>query len=282
MSNGYNNINNSLTGLSSINCDDLNTNSIETTLFQNIPSSYFSGIQSNIQAQINSIIVSGTGIQTIRVGTVTALAAGSTPTVTFTGTSVNLIINFGIPNGINGATGATGSTGSKGDKGDTGATGAAGSGALDVATLAALVITVAAIEAQLAVMEAEIAGVIADVTAVQAQITALEASITSIDASITNLETDVNALMGKTALQTCNGTTMTTFSDGLTATSLYADSLGLVGDMSCNNITSTGNINVGTSSASIHNINGQMVNINALSINLNGIVNYPFGYFAQW
>lgn len=52
---------------------------------------------------------------TIAAGTATSLPAGSTPTVTNTGTSSAAVFNFGIPKG------------DKGDKGDTGATGATGS-----------------------------------------------------------------------------------------------------------------------------------------------------------
>lgn len=57
---------------------------------------------------------------TIKVGKVTSLAAGATPTVTNTGTDAAAVLNFGIPKG------EKGDTGEKGDKGETGATGATG------------------------------------------------------------------------------------------------------------------------------------------------------------
>ncbi|WP_213805770.1 hypothetical protein [Granulicella sp. dw_53] len=66
---------------------------------------------------------------TITVGTVSSLPAGSTPTITNTGTSSAAVFSFGIPAGATGTkgdTGAAGSTGPTGPKGDTGATGATG------------------------------------------------------------------------------------------------------------------------------------------------------------
>lgn len=44
----------------------------------------------------------GNGSATIQVGTVTSLSAGSTPTVTNSGTNSNAIFNFGIPSGASG------------------------------------------------------------------------------------------------------------------------------------------------------------------------------------
>jgi len=49
---------------------------------------------------------------TVSVGTVTTLAAGSSATVTNSGTSQSAVLNFGIPQGVTGATGASGSGGS--------------------------------------------------------------------------------------------------------------------------------------------------------------------------
>ena len=60
---------------------------------------------------------------TIEIGTVTTGAAGSSATVTNTGTSENAILDFTIPRG---ATGATGAQGEQGPQGETGATGAQG------------------------------------------------------------------------------------------------------------------------------------------------------------
>lgn len=58
----------------------------------------------------------------ITAGDVTTLAAGSSATVTITGTTAAPVLNFGIPQGAKGSTGSKGSKGDKGDKGDTGIT----------------------------------------------------------------------------------------------------------------------------------------------------------------
>ena len=71
----------------------------------------------------------------ISVGTVTTLSAGSEATVVNSGTSMDAVLDFGIPQGATGATGpqgpqgetgATGATGPQGPKGDTGDTGPQG------------------------------------------------------------------------------------------------------------------------------------------------------------
>ena len=68
----------------------------------------------------------------ISIGSVTTLSAGSNATVVNSGTSMDAVLDFGIPQGATGATGPqgpqgeTGATGPQGPKGDTGATGATG------------------------------------------------------------------------------------------------------------------------------------------------------------
>lgn len=71
----------------------------------------------------------------ISIGTVTTLSAGSEATVVNSGTSMDAVLDFGIPQGATGATGpqgpqgetgATGATGPQGPKGDTGDTGPQG------------------------------------------------------------------------------------------------------------------------------------------------------------
>lgn len=71
----------------------------------------------------------------ISVGTVTTLSAGSNATVVNSGTSMDAVLDFGIPQGAKGdtgpqgpqgETGATGATGPQGPKGDTGDTGPQG------------------------------------------------------------------------------------------------------------------------------------------------------------
>lgn len=71
----------------------------------------------------------------ISIGTVTTLSAGSNATVINSGTSMDAVLDFGIPQGAKGdtgpqgpqgETGATGATGPQGPKGDTGDTGPQG------------------------------------------------------------------------------------------------------------------------------------------------------------
>ena len=68
----------------------------------------------------------------ISIGTVTTLSAGSNATVVNSGTSMDAVLDFGIPQGAKGDTGPqgpkgdTGATGPQGPKGDTGATGPQG------------------------------------------------------------------------------------------------------------------------------------------------------------
>lgn len=60
------------------------------------------------------------GETTVAVGTVSTGAAGSSVTVTNSGSSTAIVLNFGIPQGNLGATGSTGSTGATGPQGATG------------------------------------------------------------------------------------------------------------------------------------------------------------------
>lgn len=62
----------------------------------------------------------------ISIGTVTTLSAGSNATVINSGTSMDAVLDFGIPQGAKGDTGETGATGPQGPKGDTGDTGPQG------------------------------------------------------------------------------------------------------------------------------------------------------------
>ena len=62
----------------------------------------------------------------ISVGTVTTLSAGSNATVVNSGSSMDAVLDFGIPQGATGATGPQGPQGPKGDTGDTGPQGPQG------------------------------------------------------------------------------------------------------------------------------------------------------------
>lgn len=90
----------------------------------------FAGLYTCVGGVYVSISTSGTA--SITVGTVTGLAAGSSPTVTNSGTGATATFNFGIP------AGATGPTGPQGPTGATGPQGPAGTGS---ATLPAQVIS---------------------------------------------------------------------------------------------------------------------------------------------
>ena len=65
----------------------------------------------------------------ISIGTVTTLSAGSNATVVNSGTSMDAVLDFGIPQGPQGETGATGPAGPQGIQGETGPAGPAGSSA---------------------------------------------------------------------------------------------------------------------------------------------------------
>ena len=62
----------------------------------------------------------------ISIGTVTTLSAGSEATVVNSGTSMDAVLDFGIPQGPQGPQGETGATGPQGETGATGATGPQG------------------------------------------------------------------------------------------------------------------------------------------------------------
>lgn len=62
----------------------------------------------------------------ISIGTVTTLSAGSNATVVNSGTSMDAVLDFGIPQGAKGDTGDTGPAGPQGPQGETGATGPQG------------------------------------------------------------------------------------------------------------------------------------------------------------
>lgn len=62
----------------------------------------------------------------ISIGTVTTLSSGSNATVVNSGTSMDAVLDFGIPQGPQGETGASGPQGPKGDTGDVGPQGPKG------------------------------------------------------------------------------------------------------------------------------------------------------------
>lgn len=136
---------------------------------------------------------------TVTVGGTTTLAAGSSATVTNSGTSSAAVLNFGIPRGNKGDTGETGPQGPQGPQGPKGDPG-------EVTTLQ--------------MTEAIAASSAADLTAAALAATAYTdgaiATLTTtvidpLAADVGLLDDAVTALEGKTALQTCNGTTTTSF-----------------------------------------------------------------------
>ena len=116
--------------------DDMVVNSVTTNYLNSISAQTLSYLDatSSIQTQFNnqSQIISGiagatgTTYTSVSVGTTTTLTPGSSATVSNSGSPNNVILNFGIPQGISGSQGATGYTGPTGCTGYTGCTGAQG------------------------------------------------------------------------------------------------------------------------------------------------------------
>jgi hypothetical protein len=99
----------------------INADSITCDTFLDQPSSYYTGLVSNIQSQIDNINTAvSSNIPTFSIGTVTSLPSTSQPTVTKTGTNTSVILNFGLVQGADGQKGDTGPQGPQGPKGDTG------------------------------------------------------------------------------------------------------------------------------------------------------------------
>ena len=114
--NGYTTNYYSVNGISSINADSINCDT-----FLDQPSSYYTGLVSNIQTQINNINTAvSSNVPTFSIGTVTSLPSTSQPTVTQTGSNTSVILNFGLVQGTDGQKGDTGPQGPQGPKGDTG------------------------------------------------------------------------------------------------------------------------------------------------------------------
>jgi hypothetical protein len=94
----------------------INADSITCDTFLDQPSSYYTGLVSNIQSQIDNINTAvSSNIPTFSIGTVTSLPSTSQPTVTKTGTNTSVILNFGL---VQGADGPQGIQGPKGDTGN--------------------------------------------------------------------------------------------------------------------------------------------------------------------
>jgi hypothetical protein len=155
----------------------------------------------NIQQVVNTAVGpagpagSNGSAATVSVGSTTTLAAGSSATVSNSGTSNAAVLNFGIPQGIQGPQGAQGP---KGDTGDTGyvnlqplwdAINTVSSGLTSLAgVVAGLVIQVGIMAGAIAVIEGEI-------STIQGQVTALETDVGT-------LNTEVLVLQEKTVNQT--------------------------------------------------------------------------------
>jgi hypothetical protein len=97
----------------------INADSITCDTFLDQPSSYYTGLVSNIQSQIDNINTAvSSNIPTFSIGTVTSLPSTSQPTVSKTGTNTSVILNFGLVQGADGPQGIQGPQGPKGDTGN--------------------------------------------------------------------------------------------------------------------------------------------------------------------
>ena len=162
---------NSLNGLISLVCDYIN----------DVPAEYFEDVRSNIQTQIDNINLTGS-IQSVSVGSVISLDYGENPYVTISGTTSNIVFNFGLVRGQRGATGATGSSGGGGSSGGNpldDLLNGGGSG-LDIGMILAAIASIAVLEAQIATLQAQIAVIQAQIVVLQAQIAGIETTISII------------------------------------------------------------------------------------------------------
>ena len=242
-----------------------------------------------------------TKLNSLAIGTVTTLDAGSSATATVTTANNISTLDLGIPtglsggNGFNGAQGAQGATGAKGDKGDTGSAGASA----DVAAIIATILT-----------SGTILGALAAIAVLEGQIITMQGQITAIDVSIATLQ-------AKTLYQSVVGTA-TRFTSNLQINDgLYNDVILKRGEKSefyygintgddisvAGSISATGTIstddNISSSSNLIingnttlgssvinnsHTITGNTLDVNCAFINLNGYVSGSFftsNYFNQ-
>jgi hypothetical protein len=103
---------NTLNGLINLNCDYLNAFYI-----QNVPGDYFNNVRSNIQNQIDNLSITGGQIESITVGTVQSLNPDAQPYVNITGTTQNIVLNFGLVRGYPGERGERGERGESGGGG---------------------------------------------------------------------------------------------------------------------------------------------------------------------
>ena len=248
-------------------------------------------INGSLDAKLNSIAI----------GTVTTLDAGSQATATVSTANNVSTLNLGIPtglsggNGFNGAQGAQGDAGPKGDKGDTGSAGSSP----DVLAIIATILT-----------SGTILGALAAIAALEAQILTMQGQITAIDIEIATLQ-------AKTLYQSVVGTA-TRFTSNLQINDgMYNDVILKRGEKSefyygintgddvsvAGSITATEAIstdgNISTSSNLIingnttlgssvinntHTITGNTLDVNCAFINLNGFVSGSFftsNYFNQ-
>jgi hypothetical protein len=96
----------STTDLDSLYVNELTANFINTVAGSKILN--LANSTSDLQDQIDALVAGGAGSSPIvTVGTTTTLAAGSSATVTQTGSQLNPVLNFGIPQGSQGVAGIT-------------------------------------------------------------------------------------------------------------------------------------------------------------------------------
>jgi hypothetical protein len=284
----------SLTGIDTIDetlsgVENIYAYNISTDNFLNQPSTYFTGVTSNLQQQINSILGFTGGVIGI---------TGPTGATGYTG-----------PTGF---TGPTGPTGQKGDQGNPGPKG--DPGGVDPTTAAAI-----------AANTAGLAALSATVGTLSTTVGGLVTTVGGITTDIATINTDLATLDGKTYFQTCDGISTSGFLSDLNIggtinpsrislnssngdiTSVGNIHLGSTllleanGNMTGNQIScTTGNIdNITTNVSGTQNIYGSNINIGTSSginsvnigsattlIYLNGVPYIPWSsassFFAQW
>lgn len=238
---------------------------------------------------------------TVSVGTTTTLSAFSSATVTNTGTSSALILNFAIPQGIQGEQGPQGDRGPKGDKGNTGNDGTS-PGIGDIVSVVLSTIAYSSLQTQVSTLSGTITAIQGELLTVEAQITTLQAKTAFLSAVTTINGVNVTASRFTSDLLISNGISdrIALHQDG--TSQFYGDmtigqtsannNLTVNGQVTTNEIVcqsaisfnnSVGLVGYGTNMLNIGtSLNNSVINIGGGTsiINLNGIVNSsnPFNF----
>ena len=291
------------TNTTNITTNTTNITSLQTELNTNVTNTTTNTTNiTSLQTQVTNIL-NTPNVETITIGSANAIASGSNPYITNTGTETNQILNFFLPRGADGDkgstgdkgnTGNTGSEGPQGPQGDaTGATIAAGVSAGFAATAAGA----AVVSASSAASSASSAAIsTANLALMQDEVAGLQTQINTLGNGMTQIDNDIIALKSKTQNISAVGTT--TFISNTLETGNIINSGTLY---SAGNATITGSVTANNFSGGLlpTNLNGPSISIgtnevlfNTVTIGsattittINGIVNYtnPFNnFFAQF